>query len=58
MKWRSVTAECIGSRPVSDSLGDSFTARFFLCQMPMGQEPRLFTEETSEGFWIFPVPRP
>jgi hypothetical protein len=31
-----------------------FTARFFLCPMPPGQEPRLFTEETSEGFWIFP----
>ena len=31
-----------------------FTARFFLCPMPVGQEPRLFTEETSEGFWIFP----
>ena len=31
-----------------------FTARFFLCPMPSGQEPRLFTEETSEGFWIFP----
>jgi endoribonuclease LACTB2 len=31
-----------------------FTARFFLGPMPPGQEPRLFTEETSEGFWIFP----
>jgi 8-oxo-dGTP pyrophosphatase MutT (NUDIX family) len=31
-----------------------FTARFFLCPMPSSQEPRLFTEETSEGFWIFP----
>src|SRR2546427_6690292 len=31
-----------------------FTARFFLSPMPSGQEPRLFTEETSEGFWIFP----
>ena len=31
-----------------------FTARFFLGPMPTGQEPRLFTEETSEGFWIFP----
>jgi hypothetical protein len=31
-----------------------FTARFFLCPAPSGQEPRLFTEETSEGFWIFP----
>jgi 8-oxo-dGTP pyrophosphatase MutT (NUDIX family) len=31
-----------------------FTARFFLGPMPPGQEPRLFTEETSEGFWIHP----
>jgi 8-oxo-dGTP pyrophosphatase MutT (NUDIX family) len=31
-----------------------FAARFFLSPIPMGQEPRLFTEETSEGFWIFP----
>ena len=31
-----------------------FTARFFLCRVPSVQEPRLFTEETSEGFWIFP----
>jgi 8-oxo-dGTP pyrophosphatase MutT (NUDIX family) len=31
-----------------------FTARFFLCRLPAGQEPRLFTEETSEGFWIHP----
>ena len=31
-----------------------FTARFFLCAVPPGQEPRLFTEETSEAFWIFP----
>ena len=31
-----------------------FTARFFLMPSPSGQEPRLFTEETSEGFWIFP----
>ncbi len=29
-----------------------FTARFFLCPPPPGQGPRLFTEETSEGFWI------
>jgi 8-oxo-dGTP pyrophosphatase MutT (NUDIX family) len=29
-----------------------FSARFFLCRIPAGQEPRLFTEETSEGFWI------
>lgn len=31
-----------------------FTARFFLCRAPADQEPRLFAEETSEGFWIFP----
>jgi 8-oxo-dGTP pyrophosphatase MutT (NUDIX family) len=31
-----------------------FTARFFLCRMPADQEPKLFTEETSEGFWIHP----
>jgi 8-oxo-dGTP pyrophosphatase MutT (NUDIX family) len=31
-----------------------FTARFFLSPLPVGQEPRLFTEETSEGFWIAP----
>ncbi|MBI3635444.1 MAG: hypothetical protein HY216_04385 [Candidatus Rokubacteria bacterium] len=31
-----------------------FTARFFLCPLPPGQMPRLFTEETSEGFWIHP----
>lgn len=31
-----------------------FTARFFLCRMPGDQEPKLFTEETSEGFWIHP----
>ena len=31
-----------------------FTARFFLCPLPAGQAPRLFTEETSEGFWIAP----
>ncbi|MBI4638710.1 MAG: hypothetical protein HY727_20425 [Candidatus Rokubacteria bacterium] len=31
-----------------------FTARFFICPPPLGQEPRLFTEETSEGFWIAP----
>ena len=31
-----------------------FTARFFLCRAPADQEPRLFTEETSEGFWIHP----
>jgi len=31
-----------------------FSARFFLCRVPEGQAPRLFTEETSEGFWIHP----
>lgn len=31
-----------------------FAARFFLGSLPRGQEPRLFTEETSEGFWIHP----
>jgi len=31
-----------------------FTARFFLCRLPPGQAPRLYTEETSEGFWIHP----
>src|SRR5438093_1124176 len=31
-----------------------FAARFFLGPTPRGQEPRLFTEETSEGFWIAP----
>ncbi|MBI1736923.1 MAG: hypothetical protein HYR51_17275 [Candidatus Rokubacteria bacterium] len=31
-----------------------FSARFFLCPVPSGQAPRLFTEETSEGFWIHP----
>ena len=31
-----------------------FTARFFLAPVPAGQEPRLFTEEASEGFWIDP----
>jgi 8-oxo-dGTP pyrophosphatase MutT (NUDIX family) len=31
-----------------------FTARFFLCPLPPGQAPRLYTEETSEGFWIAP----
>jgi 8-oxo-dGTP pyrophosphatase MutT (NUDIX family) len=32
-----------------------FAARFFLGPTPRGQEPRLFTEETSEGFWIAPA---
>jgi 8-oxo-dGTP pyrophosphatase MutT (NUDIX family) len=31
-----------------------FSARFFLCPLPSDQTPRLFTEETSEGFWIAP----
>jgi 8-oxo-dGTP pyrophosphatase MutT (NUDIX family) len=31
-----------------------FSARFFLCPVPDGQAPRLYTEETSEGFWIAP----
>lgn len=31
-----------------------FTARFFLCRVPEGQQPSLFTEETSEAFWLHP----
>jgi 8-oxo-dGTP pyrophosphatase MutT (NUDIX family) len=31
-----------------------FAARFFLGTLPVGQEPRLFTEEASEAFWIHP----
>jgi 8-oxo-dGTP pyrophosphatase MutT (NUDIX family) len=31
-----------------------FTARFFLCRVPTDQAPALFTEETSEAFWIHP----
>ena len=31
-----------------------FTARFFLCRCPPASAPALFTEETSEGFWIHP----
>jgi 8-oxo-dGTP pyrophosphatase MutT (NUDIX family) len=31
-----------------------FTARFYLCRLPASQTPRLYTEETSEGFWIHP----
>jgi 8-oxo-dGTP pyrophosphatase MutT (NUDIX family) len=31
-----------------------FTARFFLCRVPDEQAPALFTEETSEAFWIHP----
>ena len=32
-----------------------FAARFFMCRLPAGQEPRLFTEETSDAFWIHPA---
>jgi 8-oxo-dGTP pyrophosphatase MutT (NUDIX family) len=32
-----------------------FSAAFFLCPVPAGQTPRLYTEETSEGFWIAPA---
>jgi 8-oxo-dGTP pyrophosphatase MutT (NUDIX family) len=32
-----------------------FTARFFVCPVPARQTPRLFTEETSEGFWVAPA---
>jgi 8-oxo-dGTP pyrophosphatase MutT (NUDIX family) len=32
-----------------------FSARFFLCPLPAGQVPRLFAEETSEGFWVGPA---
>jgi 8-oxo-dGTP pyrophosphatase MutT (NUDIX family) len=32
-----------------------FSARFFLCPLPAGQAPRLFVEETSEGFWVGPA---
>lgn len=38
--------------PVSSPI--RFTARFFLSPLPSGQEPRIFSEETSEGFWIGP----
>ena len=31
-----------------------FSARFFLCPAPAGQEPALLTTETSEGFWLHP----
>src|ERR671919_1060886 len=31
-----------------------FTTRFFLCRAPADQAPALFTEETSEAFWIHP----
>jgi 8-oxo-dGTP pyrophosphatase MutT (NUDIX family) len=29
-----------------------FSARFFLAPLPPGQAPSLYTEETSEAFWI------
>jgi 8-oxo-dGTP pyrophosphatase MutT (NUDIX family) len=32
-----------------------FSARFFLCPVPAGQEPRLIAEEASEGFWVDPA---
>jgi 8-oxo-dGTP pyrophosphatase MutT (NUDIX family) len=32
-----------------------FSARFFLCPVPGGQEPRLIAEEASEGFWVDPA---
>ena len=32
-----------------------FSARFFLCPVPVGQEPRLIAEEASEGFWVDPA---
>ena len=32
-----------------------FSARFFLCPVPAGQEPRLIVEEASEGFWADPA---
>jgi 8-oxo-dGTP pyrophosphatase MutT (NUDIX family) len=38
--------------PVSSPI--RFTARFFLCRAPADQAPALFTEETSEAFWIHP----
>ena len=31
-----------------------FTARFFLCRVPDDQAPALYTEETSDAFWIHP----
>lgn len=49
---RSLRYLCHFITPTSSPI--RFTARFFLSPMPPGQEPRLFTEETSEGFWIFP----
>jgi 8-oxo-dGTP pyrophosphatase MutT (NUDIX family) len=38
--------------PISSPI--RFTARFFLCRVPADQSPALFTEETSEAFWIHP----
>jgi 8-oxo-dGTP pyrophosphatase MutT (NUDIX family) len=38
--------------PISSPI--RFTARFFLCRAPADQAPALFTEETSEAFWIHP----
>lgn len=32
-----------------------FSARFFLCRLPADQQPRLYPEETSEGFWLGPA---
>ena len=32
-----------------------FSARFFLCPVPPGQDPRLIAEEASEGFWVDPA---
>ena len=32
-----------------------FSARFFLCPVPAGQDPRLIAEEASEGFWVDPA---
>jgi 8-oxo-dGTP pyrophosphatase MutT (NUDIX family) len=32
-----------------------FSARFFLCPVPPGQDPRLIAEEASEGFWVAPA---
>ena len=37
MKWRSVTAECTGSRPASDSLGDSVRRRKEFATPPPAQ---------------------
>jgi 8-oxo-dGTP pyrophosphatase MutT (NUDIX family) len=31
-----------------------FAARFFVCVVSLDQEPRLVTDEASEGFWIHP----